>query len=324
MKKSLSSVRIKDADQGLVEAVFSTFDELDRDGDITAKGAFTDGAPLVISAYGHRSWDGELPVGKGVIRVGSTEAIADMQFFLETTHGRDTFETVKQLSEAGLQEWSYSLQDVVSEWVKVDGRSARLLKKITVKEVSPVLVGAGMSTRTLTAKAARKQLASTVARMLGEAAVARWQTEGTYVYLDDFDIDASTAVFCVTDYSVDPRDRRRLQVTFERTDTGVTLGDEETEVEYTTLYLPKSSKFADHRDAALSAVKGVVEMAVERLAHRAAEGKSITEQTDAYDQLVAELAPLKSAIDATPTSQSKDDVEREYLRFVALSQGAMP
>ena len=44
MKKSLSSVRIKDADQGLVEAVCSTFDELDRD------------APTVVyCAGGYRS-----------------------------------------------------------------------------------------------------------------------------------------------------------------------------------------------------------------------------------------------------------------------------
>ena len=35
---------------------------------MTLKGAFTTGQAVVVSAYGHGSWEGKLPVGKGVIR----------------------------------------------------------------------------------------------------------------------------------------------------------------------------------------------------------------------------------------------------------------
>lgn len=91
MQKQFSRVRIKNAELGQAEAVFSTFGVIDKDGDVTIKGAFTDGQAVVISAYGHGSWDGRLPVGKGVIRQTDTEAICDMEFFLNTTDGADTF-----------------------------------------------------------------------------------------------------------------------------------------------------------------------------------------------------------------------------------------
>ncbi|MFF5445486.1 HK97 family phage prohead protease [Streptomyces sp. NPDC012888] len=150
--KALGRVEIKDADKGTVKAVFSTFDVIDHDGDVTAPGAIEDGALVRISAYGHASWGGALPVGKGVVRIKGSEAILEGQFFMDTTHGRDTFETVKQLSEDGLQEWSYGFDVLDAEPVERDGRSVRLLKRLKVHEVSPVLLGAGINTRTLAAK----------------------------------------------------------------------------------------------------------------------------------------------------------------------------
>lgn len=156
MNKSLSRVQIKDADQGTVEAVFSTFDVVDSDGDVTRKGAFTDGQAVVISAYGHKSWDGVLPVGSGHIEERGNEAVFKGQFFMDTQHGRDTFSVVKQLSDDGLQEWSYSLHDVKAEKGQHDGKDVRFLNEIRVKEVSPVLMGAGINTRTLAAKSAMR------------------------------------------------------------------------------------------------------------------------------------------------------------------------
>ena len=149
--KSLTGVSVKDADEGVVEAVFSTFGVVDKDGDITDPGAFEDGASVRISAYGHTSWGGQLPVGRGVIKTTDDEAILLGQFFLNTTGGRDTFEAVKGLGE--LQEWSYGFDVIESEDVDDDEKAAsRRLKKLKVHEVSPVLLGAGIDTRTLTVK----------------------------------------------------------------------------------------------------------------------------------------------------------------------------
>ncbi len=153
--KALAGVEIKNADKGEVQAVFATFDVVDKDGDVTLPGAFTEGAPVRISAYGHTSWGGALPVGKGTIRTTQKEAILDGQFFLGTTAGRDTFEVVKQLGELGLQEWSYGF-DIKgpdgASFGEHDGRHVQFLKQLAVHEVSPVLLGAGVDTRVLATK----------------------------------------------------------------------------------------------------------------------------------------------------------------------------
>jgi hypothetical protein len=152
-RKSLSgSLEIKDADKGLVTAVFSTMGVVDHDGDYTREDAFTDGAPVSISAYGHGSWDGELPVGKGVIRVKGKKAILDGQFFMDTTHGRDTFLTVKELAADGLGEWSYGFDINKYSFGEENKQPVRYLESVTVHEVSPVLLGAGIGTRTLSTK----------------------------------------------------------------------------------------------------------------------------------------------------------------------------
>jgi hypothetical protein len=151
MHKTISGVTVKDATKGEVSAVFSTFNVVDKDGDLTLPDAIKDGMEVVISAYGHQSHYGALPVGKGVIRTTKTEAILDGQFFMNTTHGRDTFEVVKELG--GTQEWSYSLHNVTSKTEERDGQVVNVLENIgLIKEVSPVLIGAGVNTRTLVAK----------------------------------------------------------------------------------------------------------------------------------------------------------------------------
>lgn len=148
--KGLTGFEIKDADQGSVQAVFSTFDVIDSDGDVTRAGAFEEGAPVRISAYGHTSWQGVLPVGKGTIRQTKTEAILDGQFFMDTTAGRDTFTVVKELGDLG--EWSYGYDPVEFSFGEFDNQNVRFLTKLKVHEVSPVLLGAGVNTRTLVAK----------------------------------------------------------------------------------------------------------------------------------------------------------------------------
>lgn len=157
--KALAGVEIKDAEKGIVEAVFSTFNVIDSDKDVTLPGAFEDGAPVRMSAYGHTSWHGELPVGRGVIRVGEKDAVLEGQFFLKAAHARETFEVVKEMGD--LQEWSYGYDvlatgELTDEW-KEQG-AERVLSKLYVPEVSPVLRGAGVDTRTLSVKAEAEPL----------------------------------------------------------------------------------------------------------------------------------------------------------------------
>jgi len=146
------NVTIKNADRGEITAVFSTFNVIDSDGDVTLPGAFEDGVEVPISAYGHTSWQGALPVGKARIRQTDTQAILEGQFFMETQAGRDTFTVVKELGDLG--QWSYGFDIVKHSFGEFEGRQVRFLERVKVHEVSPVLVGAGVGVRTLVAKAA--------------------------------------------------------------------------------------------------------------------------------------------------------------------------
>jgi HK97 family phage prohead protease len=143
-------VDIKDADKGEISGVFSTFDVVDKDGDVTLKGAFTDGETVRISAYGHTSWSGALPVGKATIRETSDGGVFEGQFFMNTTAGRDTFQVVKELGDQ--QEWSYGYDIVKESFGEFDGQRVTFLEQLKVHEVSPVMVGAGENTRTLSMK----------------------------------------------------------------------------------------------------------------------------------------------------------------------------
>jgi HK97 family phage prohead protease len=152
--KSLGRVTIKDADAGLVECVFSTFNVKDSDWDVTVPGAMEDNAEALISAYGHTTWSGALPVGKGTITSTDTEAVFTGQFWMDTASGRDTFLAVKHAGE--LQQWSYGYDALKWSYGEHDGERVRFLEQLKVHEVSPVMLGAGVGTRTLAAKGATK------------------------------------------------------------------------------------------------------------------------------------------------------------------------
>lgn len=133
---------------GSFRAVFSTFNVIDLDGDVTLPGAFTDGQNVRIAYWGHRWHD--LPVGRGVIHADDKEAWVDGQFFLDTEAGLETYKTVKNLAE--LQDWSYGFDVIESKSGQFEGNDVRFLSKLTVHEVSPVLLGAGIGTHTVMIK----------------------------------------------------------------------------------------------------------------------------------------------------------------------------
>src|SRR5260370_7054936 len=99
---------------------------------------------------------GALPVGKGTLSSDKKGAYIDGAFFLNTTPGRDTYETVKALGD--LQEWSYGYEVLQAtfdqEALKEFPGALRGLIKGAVHEVSPVLKGAGVDTVTQMIKAA--------------------------------------------------------------------------------------------------------------------------------------------------------------------------
>ena len=134
--------------EGEFSATFATLNVIDHHGDVTLPGAFEAGKEVLIGGYQHDML--ALPVGKGAIHADEERAWVEGAFCLDTQPGADTYKTVK--NAAGLMEWSYIFRTVEAS----DGDfetdrgtvPVRLLKKLDVWSVDPVLKGAGIRTGT--------------------------------------------------------------------------------------------------------------------------------------------------------------------------------
>lgn len=154
-RKSVT-VELKVDDEGQFEAIFSTFNVIDHDGDVTLPGAFEEGAEVIVGSYGHNTWSGALPIGKGVIKQTDKDARILGKFWLNSNSGKEHYIVAKELGAK--QEWSYGydvkgtgdVDDLPEELQAAD----RVLTKLEVFEVSPVLRGAGIDTQTVVVKTA--------------------------------------------------------------------------------------------------------------------------------------------------------------------------
>ncbi len=155
-KQFAPELKLDSNGEGTFEAVISTFNVIDSDRDLTEPEAFGQ-QEVIISQYNHGSWGkGEqaLPIGVGLISERGEEAIIRGEFDMTDEAAVKTYKKMKYLTEKGRrQEWSYSLPEIEYEIREIDGERIRILKKIRVNEVSPVLMGAGVNTRLLDIKA---------------------------------------------------------------------------------------------------------------------------------------------------------------------------
>jgi len=141
-------------EQGEGIAVIATLGVIDRDGDLTEPGAF--GEQTVPVVYAH-DWGGRPPIGKAVVREERHEAVAAFRLNLKTSGGREVYEALRFDLEhpPAKQQWSYGFsiaKDGGSAAGTFEGQPVRFLKKLQVHEVSPVLLGAGVNTRTVMVK----------------------------------------------------------------------------------------------------------------------------------------------------------------------------
>jgi phage head maturation protease len=147
------ATRVEDltlTDEGEFVCRFSTFGVVDAYGDVTTRSTFTDGQEVPVGAWGHNRL--ALPVGRGTVRVHDDGAYLEGRFFLDTTHGRDTYLTVKNLGE--LQQWSYLFLIQEAAEVELDGKPVRELRRVDLISVDPVDRGAGYGTQTIAIKGA--------------------------------------------------------------------------------------------------------------------------------------------------------------------------
>jgi hypothetical protein len=95
-------------------------------------------------------------MGKGFIREIDNEAQVAFKLNLKTCLGKEWYEAMRfdLEHEPAKMEWSYGFSVVESENGEFQDQQVRFLKKLQVHEVSPVLLGAGIGTRTLAMKQA--------------------------------------------------------------------------------------------------------------------------------------------------------------------------
>lgn len=154
MVKTFTGVEVKDAEKGEIEAVVATLGVIDKDGDLIKAGALGGKKHKVImSEWGHDAAFGRRPVGKGTLAEVDGKLVFNGKVFLSTQGGRETFETLKEMGPD--QEWSFGFRtrgyEVPQEAERQKGMR-RILTKIDAFEVSPVLEGAGIGTRTVGVK----------------------------------------------------------------------------------------------------------------------------------------------------------------------------
>ena len=137
-------------DEGVGLARIATLNVVDSDGDITLPGAFGEQLVKVLPSH---DWMA-LPLGKARIFEKGDEVLAEFKINLETSSGKDWHSALKfDLADGkGLIEWSYGFTIVESDSETRDGDRVRILKKLNVHEVSPVMLGAGVNTGTVAIK----------------------------------------------------------------------------------------------------------------------------------------------------------------------------
>ena len=132
----------EDGDTRYIEAVFSLFDTIDRDNDVTKANSLRTGytgnkVPLV---WNH---DWSKVIGRGIIETDNQKAVFK-GYFLNTEAGKEAYETVKAMQD--MQQFSYGFQVLKSsKGTHIDSKGeevpVRVLEDVKVWEVSPVLVG---------------------------------------------------------------------------------------------------------------------------------------------------------------------------------------
>ena len=133
----------EDGDTRYIEAVFSLFDTIDSDNDVTKANSLRSGytgnkVPLV---WNH---DWSKVIGRGIIETDNQKAVFK-GYFLNTEAGKEAYETVKAMQD--MQQFSYGFQVLQSsKGTHIDSKGeevpVRVLEDVKVWEVSPVLVGA--------------------------------------------------------------------------------------------------------------------------------------------------------------------------------------
>lgn len=158
LREETKSIEVKDIDSaGKGKALLAVLADVDYTGDTYTKGAFAwmDGGEQWAMMIPHHNKQA-MPFGKGRIYEDGGAAYADFELNLKTAVGRDWHEALKFDLETGrpAQQWSYGYRALEAHKELRGNRHVRVLDKLDVFEISPVLRGTGRLTGTIGIKSA--------------------------------------------------------------------------------------------------------------------------------------------------------------------------
>lgn len=149
-RKTVGAVLKASGDDGSFEAAIATFGELDHDRDIVMPGAFDGATASVLPSHNQD----HVPLGKTSVQESGRQAIAVGKFNLEIQAAKEWHSAIKfdLANPPAVQEWSWGFRPLKESFEQRDGQRVRLLHKVDLREVSPVLRGASIGTGTLSIK----------------------------------------------------------------------------------------------------------------------------------------------------------------------------
>lgn len=318
-------------EEGYLEAVFSVFDVVDSDGDVVKSSAIEDGIEIPL-VWAH---DWQKPIGKGIIVNDGKKAIFKGNFFLNSTWGRDAYETVKAMDS--LQQYSWGFQVLEESKGELNGKVVNDITKTEAFEVSPVLIGANRETETLLVKQQAQQKYYGDSKVTGSyedladelnKAFAKQQFEGdayegyTYV-IATFDDHFVAMLWKWTD-----DEESYWEVPYKRGDNGLELGTP-TQVESQTTFVPvvpsgKGLAFDKHSDIVRVVVSEWVRRCNSGSEIRRKEGRSISAaRREIMSSIVVSLQDaaknIQTMLDETAPSTEgaeAEDASKIYAEFL--------
>jgi len=137
---------------GTGSAVIATLNTIDKDGNVSLPASFSNQTAHVMPMHVWQSADVPF-LGVAHIREVGNEVVADFSLNMELDRAKRWRSALKFALDHGVNvEWSHGFRALDQEYGTFNGKRVRFLKRVEVFEVSPVLLGAGENTRTLTMK----------------------------------------------------------------------------------------------------------------------------------------------------------------------------
>jgi HK97 family phage major capsid protein len=148
-------IEAKASPAGEIEAIFSVFGNIDRDGDVVTREALAPYHGQSIGIVDSHDWSLKSWIGRGVIDVTAADARVKGRLFMDSESGRDAYAKLREMGSLAQWSWAFRIAENGATYEKRDGRTVRRITRLAEGpyEASVVLQGSNPETGTVSLKA---------------------------------------------------------------------------------------------------------------------------------------------------------------------------